>query len=317
MSSHIQISVPICIVLTCVGSALAQNGDGFPRSKERRPFVVAGYLPNYRVASWSGQKTGLSDLIYFGLSMPADGRFDSTSIPNEHLELLAKCKRGSKRRVLLSVGGWEKSSGFRHVVADAEKSDQFIHDAAEFCVSHHLDGVDYDWEHPKGIDQLRGFTQFVRRTKAEFNRHKLLVTIAQAGWQDLGEEMYELVDRVHLMSYDHEFPQATFDKSVADVNQILKAGCPAQKVVLGLPFYGRDRSGAAKTYAEIASSGKLDRTVSIQNGFAFNGPDLIARKVRYARRKKLGGVMIWELGQDKHETTSLLGVIDANLDNDE
>ena len=33
-------------------------------------------------------------------------------------------------------------------------------------------------------------------------------------------------------------------------------------------------------------------------GYYFNGPDLIMRKTRLARELGLGGVMIWEVGQD-------------------
>jgi hypothetical protein len=46
-------------------------------------------------------------------------------------------------------------------------------------------------------------------------------------------------------------------------------------------------------------------------GYFFNGPDTIRRKVRMARAAGLGGVMIWEVGQDFHpaDERSLLRAI--------
>ena len=146
----------------------------------------------------------------------------------------------------------------------------------------------------------------LKETHAEFAEHQLIVTIAHAGWQNLGREAYSTVDRVHLMSYDHDFPQATFEKSQADVERLIKAGCPRSKIVLGLPFYGRNRDGTARTYAELQGDSGLADDISIVDGFAFNGAAIITRKVRYARQQRLGGVMIWELGQDISGPKSLL-----------
>ena len=41
----------------------------------------------------------------------------------------------------------------------------------------------------------------------------------------------------------------------------------------------------------------------------FNGPETIAKKTRYAIEAGLGGVMIWELGQDAEGEASLLQAI--------
>lgn len=84
-----------------------------------------------------------------------------------------------------------------------------------------------------------------------------LLTIAQAGWQRLGSRVYDSVDRVHLMAYDHDFPQATFEKSKEDVDRVMRDGCPARKLILGLPFYGRDQQRDAMTYADMVKKQKL------------------------------------------------------------
>ena len=215
--------------------------------------------------------------------------------------------------MLFTVGGWNKSEGFAALAGDAQLRTEFIHDAREFCRLNGFEGIDYDWEHPEGAEQIRAFGKLLADTHADFAKHGLIVTIAQAGWQSLGMKAYQSVDRVHLMAYDHDFPQATFDKAKADVNRLVEAGCPRNKIVLGLPFYGRNKEGEAKTFAQLAESSSFDADVSVVDGYAFNGPTLIARKVQLAKEERLAGVMIWELAQDTRGSRSLLKVLEDSL----
>ena len=41
-------------------------------------------------------------------------------------------------------------------------------------------------------------------------------------------------------------------------------------------------------------------------GFFFNGPNTLAKKVKLAKERGLGGAMIWEIGQDAKGEDSLL-----------
>jgi GH18 family chitinase len=276
-------------------------------------FVVAGYLPDYRISGWSKKIGPVTDLILFGMSAPASGAFDSSAIAKEHIATVREVKENSKCRLLFTVGGWNKSEGFAALAGDSQLRAKFIHDARKFCRQNGFAGIDYDWEHPEGADQIRAFGELLAETHSEFATHGLIVTIAQAGWQNLGTKAYQAVDRVHVMAYDHDFPQATFDKAQADVDRLVEAGCPRNKIVLGLPFYGRNKEGEAKTFAQLVESPAFNADVSVVNGFAFNGPTLIARKIQLAKDEGLAGVMIWELGQDALGSKSLLKTLSTSL----
>ncbi len=291
--------LPLVVCFFCLPVTVA-SGD-------QPKFVVAGYIPDYRMAAWSQDTGPLTDLIYFGMSVQPDGKFNQNAVPEQHIAALQTIKAKSKCRLTLTVGGWEKSQGFPAVATSPQRRSQFVRDAAAFCLRNGFDGIDYDWEHPKGLDEIKSFTSLLQDSRKEFSRHRLLVTIAQAGWQNLGRETYDAVDRVHLMSYDHDFPQATFEKSKADVERLISAGCPRNKIVLGLPFYGRNQEGTAKTYADIRRN--AEPANDVVDGFAINSPATITRKLRYARQHHLGGVMIWELGQDIAGPESLLHAI--------
>lgn len=293
---------------TLIAALLSWAVAGAAHSEEPQ-FIVAGYVPDYQMANWSKDVESLTDLIYFGMSVPDDGQFVPGAISEKDVAALQAIKSKSKCRLLFAVGGWEKSGGFPALANDSQVRSKFIRDARDFCIRNGFNGIDYDWEHPSGADQIKSFTALLKETHTEFAEHQLIVTVAQAGWQNLGREAYRVVDRIHLMSYDHDFPQATFEKSKADVERLVEAGCPTSKIVLGLPFYGRDKERNSKTYAELRNGATLADNVDIVDGFAFNGVAMIERKVRYARQRRLGGVMIWEIGQDVSGRNSLLRTI--------
>ncbi|MFN0198638.1 MAG: glycoside hydrolase family 18 protein, partial [Planctomycetaceae bacterium] len=274
-------------------------GGNFRADAAEREFVVVGYLPDYRIESCSPEQfAGVTDLVYFSLRPDANGHLPEAAVSEAVLQKLYAIKRLHKCRLLITVGGWDRSEGFPSIAKNQKTRAPFIAELLTFCRTHKFDGVDFDWEHPKDETELAAYGQLLAETKQNFRKHKLLVTIAQAGWQDIGKAGYQGVDRVHLMSYDHDYPQATLEKSQAEVKQLIDWGCPPAKIALGLPFYGRNEKGDARTYAELNAEGKLDPASDAVDGFAFNGEATIRAKIDFAFDQKLKGVMIWELGQD-------------------
>lgn len=273
-------------------------------------WVVAGYLPNYRIAEWSGEVGPVTDVILFGYSVSPDGKFDASKISASHRAAVQEAKQKSGCRVLFCVGGWGKSSGFAKMSADPELRKEFVQQIAAYCQENGFDGVDYDWEHPEDAAQIKTLAQLLTETKNNFAEHGWLVTIAQASWQPLGKACYDAIDRVHLMSYDHGFPQATMEKSQIDVQRLMEDGCPAEKIALGMPFYGRNKERKTRTYSQLTERPTFSKDTSLVDGYAFNGPQMVQQKVAFAKEQGLAGVMIWELGQDASGELSLLGVIE-------
>ena len=128
------------------------------------------------------------------------------------------------------------------------------------------------------------------------------------------------------------------DKSI---RQHLAAGIPSGKLVLGLAFYGRrfegvepardglyrpyqkyagdpsyaelaeklvDRDGLVRHWDSRASAPFLWNSAS-RTFITYDDPESIRKKADYARRRKLGGVMFWELSQDRND--ELLDAIGA------
>lgn len=276
------------------------------------PFVVAGYLPSYRMAAWSEANVGpLNHILYFHVLPSEQGSIAEDSISPEARKRLAEIRRHTDVRLSVTVGGWGHSENFASVVADEKKRAAMVASLVELCRTTAIDSVDFDWEHPETDDEWKNYVTVVRETREAIEPLGGLVTIAMASWTRPPVEMFDVVDRINLMSYDHDFPHATLEKSTADVERVIEWGCPAEKLVLGIPFYGRSKDWKATAYKTLVADGAASNGDLTESGIAFNNAKTVAAKAKFARERRLAGVMVWEIGQDSDdEKTSLMRVIE-------
>lgn len=122
----------------------------------------------------------------------------------------------------------------------------------------------------------------------------------------------DMVDFMHSMSYDQSGAHhSTYEYAVKTLDQGILANIPRHQLTVGVPFYGRhSKTGDWTTYEDLVQqyaplSPSLDKVKVLGGGrknggayIAFNGIDTIRKKTQYALNSGVGGVMIWEVGQD-------------------
>lgn len=296
------------------GAAAAVAAQQAPAATPRATLPVVGYLPWYRLKGWSAAQSGpLTDLVFFGVQPTTGGELPPEPIDRATLEALRGLKLATGCRLHLCVGGGNRSAGFPALVERGRLRRAFVRALRDLCRRAGFDGVDFDWEYPAGITQLADYHRLIDETRKSLGDHRQ-ITVAQSPWRDFGRGIYDAVDRVHVMSYNHKHPHARLVDARADIDRMLKFGCPRDKLVLGVPFYGRNQRGRSRTYAEIARSAAFAPDVDLVDGFAFNSRRTLQEKTRLARAERLAGIMIWEVGQDAADPqTSLLAGIHAAL----
>jgi GH18 family chitinase len=273
---------------------------------------VIAYLPDYRLDAVAPAVYGsLTDLIFFSIEPTRAGGLDLGRLPPETLRKLRGIKGRAHIRLLVALGGWDRSKGFGPMATDGTARGRFVQALTQFCRKNGFDGAEFDREHPANAVEENAYVRLLVETKQAFQPHGLLVTVALAPWQKLGADAWEAVDRVHLMAYDHEGRHSTFEDARADVDGLAGQGVPRSKICLGVPFYGREiaKPDQAMAYAEIVRRYRPAPEVDEAGGLFFNGIRTIQRKARYAMESHLGGLMIWELAQDTSDDTSLLRAI--------
>jgi GH18 family chitinase len=277
---------------------------------------LVGYLPYWATATLeTGRYPGLTDLMLFSGEPRADGSLDAMRLDKMPWEKVAAL-RASGVRVHLCLGGWGRSRHFAAATADPGRRGKFVGEVARFCTERGLDGVDLDWEHPRGAAELAAYGLLIDELKAALVPRKGEVTLTLASAGQLPPNGGRRADRVQLMAYDMPGRHATSDAAQTRAEALIAAGVPANRLILGVPFYGRGVTERDRTlpYREILVRHSPRPEQDDADGLHFNGPVTMASKAAWVRKRGLGGMMVWELTQDASGEASLLQSLRRELD---
>lgn len=165
-------------------------------------------------------------------------------------------------KVTLAIGGWnEGSKNYSIMAGDPMRRQMFVEQATSFIRKHNFDGLDLDWEYPtqRGGDpkDRESFVLLVKELHNSFRKHNLILTSAIGASKAVIDEAYDVkelskyLNYLHIMCYDYH---GSWDRKVGPnapleddqflsvrftIDYLMQLGCPASKLVVGLPFYGR------------------------------------------------------------------------------
>jgi chitinase len=319
--------------------------------------------------------------INYAFANIKDGRIvNGFSHDDQNLAALVALKQQNPSlTVLVSVGGWLWSGAFSDMALTSQSRAIFISSVAEFVRLHQLDGLDIDWEYPGmagatthfRAEDKQNYTLLLKELRSRFDKlekklHRpLYVTVATGANSDFLDhtemnKVVKYVDTVNLMAYDYYEPDsdaitgnhaplytdpADPKKSSADesVEEYEKAGVPAAKIVLGVPFYGHVWGQVPATNHGLFQPGK-----EIPNGYAdygsgplalvndgfirywdtaaavpylynvekqiwvsYDDSESLILKSRYVLDHKLRGIMFWNYESDP--TGTLLNAVNVGL----
>ena len=296
--------ITLCVLVWITASTAAEADD----------FELVGYLPDYRIGGYPVEKAKLLDrIIIFSASPTINGGLD-TSVIDRHMPAIYAIKTHCKD-LSLCVGGWERGKLF-HVVAGSPKMRaEFVKATLSYCQTHGFTGVDLDWEFPRTPKEVDDYTKLLAAFHQACRQLNMQLSIAMSAHHTLPTPAFAYVDRVHLMAYDHGGRHATVLRVTQDAQSLINHRVPSEKILLGIPFYARGikQRNRVKTYAEIVRQHSPDTQTDEVDDMFFNGPATVKRKTDFARRAGLGGMMIWEIGQDVHDGNGLLNVLSNHI----
>jgi len=276
-----------------------------------QPFKVVGYVtPAANIAAINFSL--LTHINYSFLIPRADGTTRPFGAPNHLRAVVAQAKKHDVK-VLIAVGGWGWDKEFETLAADPAIREKLAKRVAEFCATYQLDGIDIDWEYPNAGASAANFSALAIAFRSALPAGALVTAAVLADATDadgISTDAVGHLDFINLMAYDGpRDDHSSYAMAERSIATWLARGIDAEKLVLGVPFYGRPGNATYRTLlANDPATASGDR-VSFQGiEQNYNGPATIRRKTELALQR-VGGIMIWELSQDARGSDSLLRVI--------
>ncbi|ARF58899.1 glycoside hydrolase family 18 protein [Streptomyces gilvosporeus] len=261
-------------------------------------------------------------------------------------------------KVIWSFGGWTWSGGFGEAAKNPEAFAQSCYDLVkDKRWADVFDGIDIDWEYPNACglscdtSGKDAFTNVMKALREKFGKDQLVTAAITADASDGGKMdaadyagAAQYVDWYNPMTYDYfgawdakgptaphsplssynGIPKAGFN-TTDTITKLKKLGVPADKLLLGIGFYGRgwqgvtqDAPGGTATGAapgkyeagiddykvlkdRCPATGKVGGTAYAKCGdqwWSYDTPETIGSKMAFKDAQGLGGTFFWELSGD-------------------
>ncbi|KAJ9481028.1 hypothetical protein VN97_g12483 [Penicillium thymicola] len=284
-------------------------------------------------------------------------------------------KRNRNLKILLSLGGWSYSDNLRTAFSSEAGRQKFADSSVEFLQNLGFDGIDVDFEYPVNDTEAEHFVDVLRRLREGLNSyssanipgyHFLLTAASPAGPSNYQKQHLDRMDKYldfwNLMAYDYagcwdaghcegivaghdanlyastSNPNSTPFNTDQAIDYYTSHGVASNKIVLGMPLYGRaftGTNGPGQPSNGVGpgswDKGVWDHKALPQTGCAvtnldkeaasycynsdsrvfisYDTPEIAREKGEYIKSKGLGGGMWWELSGDKPGDDSLIKTV--------
>ncbi|WP_426368835.1 glycosyl hydrolase family 18 protein [Streptomyces sp. E-08] len=334
---------------------------------------------NYAFGNVTGGKCTIGDAYAdydkaYTADQSVDGVADTWDQPlRGNFNQLRKLKKAYPNiKILWSFGGWTWSGGFGQAVQNPTAFAQSCYDLVEDPRwADVFDGIDLDWEYPNACglscdtSGAASFKNMMQAMRAKFGANNLVTAAVTADASTGGKidaadyaGAAQYMNWFNVMTYDffgawaaqgptapHSpltsyagIPQAGFNSAEA-IAKFKAKGVPANKLLLGIGFYGRGWTGVTQdapggtatgpapgTYEQgiedykvlknsCPATGTVAGTAYAKcgtNWWSYDTPATVNSKMSWAKNQGLGGAFFWEFSGDT-SNGELVGAINTGL----
>ncbi|ODQ66575.1 glycoside hydrolase [Nadsonia fulvescens var. elongata DSM 6958] len=274
-------------------------------------------------------------------------------------------------KIILSIGGWTFASNFATGTNSREKQQRFAASAVQLLQDLGLDGFDLDWEYPTNSEQAQAYVIVLHELRLALDsyslrvglpRNQFSISIASPGAPEHISKMNTramdpYVSFWNVMAYDYSGPWSSVSEHHSNMYggnfscqasieyYIQHCGIDTQKLVLGMPLYGRSfevTNGIGQKFNGVGNGSSGDQGTWLYNllppmGYkeyideqkqasycyreedqkliVYDSPYVAKVKADYICKRNLGGSMWWESSGDKpiNDPNSIIGTVAKSL----
>ncbi|MBL3658403.1 glycoside hydrolase family 18 protein [Fulvivirga sediminis] len=309
--------------------------DEFAKNK-----VIAGYYSTSSSEPVPWNK--ITHLIYSYVYPTSEGSLQVTQL--SRLQDYVEEAKKHDVKVLLSLGSLDNYPGkgdrvFTNVLNDEEKRKNLVNFIYFLLVGYELQGVDILYDEFEGnvvdYSQLNNMVPFLKELR-DILPYDMIITCSVTGgygwkayhYRDIAADMADVADFISVMAFDNfgtweDSPlgrPSSLEDAKNALDRYVNFGVPQNKLVLGVPFFGRDflrqSGGIARPISYLDLLGRFVPTeTELATGHInrdghnifFNSQSIISEKINYVKMNNFRGISAWQLEQDSgDEELSLL-----------
>lgn len=252
--------------------------------------IVAGYINGY-YSNYPYNAIDYSSLTHINHAFIIPNSNGSLTIDSwfPYPQLISEAHTNNVK-VLVAVGGYGQSDGFKLMAADPLTRSIFIQNIVNYCTTNGYDGVDLDWEYPGSADRSN-FALLVSELRSALNTANIPLLTAAIPSQDWNNS-YDLnslknnLDWFGVMTYDFYGPWETtsghqsalyaYGQQASSVDKAVKyymnKGVPIDKICIGMPFGGYllNTTGLFQPNNGGSSISYVDANIKKSQGWEYN-----------------------------------------------
>ncbi|MBN8676619.1 MAG: T9SS type A sorting domain-containing protein [Chitinophagales bacterium] len=289
---------------------------------------VVGYLPYYRF-SWIND-IEFERLTHVNIAFANPDANGNLSVESVSITNAVDKAHAAGCEVFISLAGGyltpQNEANWDNLALPANRP-AFIQKIVQYVQDQDLDGVDLDleWQYVKSW-----YSPFVLELKAALQAANIPLTVALPGnyrYPQISNAALAAFDWLNMMVYDLRGPwdpsnpgqHSPYDWAEDCIAYWKNQGMAAEKLTLGVPFYGYDFGVSpveSFNYRGIVNQDPANAYLDNTGMKWWNGIPTIQAKTELALAE-VSGIMIWEIGQDAfgaNSQYSLLRAIDEVVD---
>lgn len=301
-------------------SLVRASAETLPETQPR----IVGYLPNWSYGEYTDIDFGALTHVNIAFCNVSGNGF-SSGIPDSDVKAIVEKAHANRVKVMAALGGGGYCEPYRDLISTHDKIKSLNEKLTAFCEAYGLDGIDLDIELNSNDGIWNNYGAWVSALREICDAHNWQLSTATAQWVagNVSAETFALFDFVNVMAYDNDSKgsksHSSYEFAVECLNYFHGVKkVPKEKLVLGVPFYGRgyDDNGeldwnSYMSFSDLVEADWENYRNDEYMGVAYTGASTMRDKCALA--KEYGGVMIWEITLDAEGEYSLLRLINDEL----
>lgn len=287
--------------------------------KYNKKMRVASYINKHEdISEYEGNIKALTDIILINYGLwNSDGEFEFVETNSDNGALTKaelKARIAEIKRINPRINIWfcfgkftlKENEEKTELFTDTTNKAALVNTCLNICNEYGLYGIDFDFEFPSGLEQTKGYNQFLVDLGKALHASGYKLSVATSNYVD-HKLSAPYIDYVNLMTYDSiKFDRYgrhnTYNAIVRQINRMVSNGFAREQIVLGLGYYGRLNGGTEQmSYKSLAR--RYNAAVAAganvyDSRYYCAGASANADKVVLALDNELCGVFSWTMATD-------------------